>query len=161
MPLTCSLYVMWTSPQWKKKATKKFKRRGKSEKEERWVQPSSTANCHLRAPVSTRQSPVSSGIPWTSHGTESDIDRERKYTHPLVGGPTKSYGRGHKHKKQNDKYSQPWEKIWLVPLDHMTMSSLNKCGWNGDGVIFHSVNMVDNDLIGIRTNKSSYSELDR
>lgn len=29
------------------------------------------------------------------------------------------------------------------------------------GVIFHSVNMVDNDLIGIGTNKSSYSELDR
>lgn len=43
----------------------------------------------------------------------------------------------------------------------MTTSSLNKCGWNGDGVIFHSVNMVDNDLIGIGTNKSSYSELDR
>lgn len=43
----------------------------------------------------------------------------------------------------------------------MTTSSLNKCGRNGDGVIFHSVNVVDNDLIGIGTNKSSYSELDR
>ena len=29
------------------------------------------------------------------------------------------------------------------------------------GVIFHSVSIVDNDLIGIGTNKSSYSELDR
>ena len=45
-------------------------------------------------PVPTRQSPVSSGIPWASHRAESDIDRERKYTHPLVGGPTKSYAKG-------------------------------------------------------------------
>ena len=77
----------------RKKPQISLSKKGKSEKEERWVQPSSTTNCHLHGPVPTRQSPVSSGIPWASHRAESDIDRERKYTHPLVGGPTKSYGK--------------------------------------------------------------------